>query len=47
MTNEEKKQRFEEMRREFREAHQELLAEIERISKLFEPDHRHPEKKPK
>ena len=44
MTLEEKKRRIQEMRREFREAHQELMDALDRVSKRFEPDHRHPEK---
>ncbi len=44
MTLEQKKRRIETMRRQFREEHEELLAVLERISKRYEPDHRHPEK---
>lgn len=44
MTREERKRRIETMRREFREAHQEIMDAINRVIKRFEPDHRHPEK---
>lgn len=44
MTLEEKKRLFEKIRREFREEHEKLLEDIERINKRFEPDRRHPEK---
>jgi hypothetical protein len=44
MTLEEQKRRIENMRREFREAHQELMEAIDRVNKRFEPDHNHPEK---
>ena len=44
MTLEERKRRIEKMRREFRAIHQEMMDTAERVSKRFEPEHRHPEK---
>ena len=44
MTLEKQKRRIENMRREFRAIHQEMMDTIERINKRLEPDHRHPEK---
>ena len=44
MSEEERKRRIEEIRRELRIAHQEQLDAMNRTTKRFEPDHRHPEK---
>lgn len=44
MTEEERKRRIEEIRRELRIAHQEMMDAIDRTNKRFEPDHRYPEK---
>jgi hypothetical protein len=44
MTEEERKRRIENIRREFRAIHQEMMDNAERINKRLEPDHRYPEK---
>jgi hypothetical protein len=44
MTLEKRKRRIENMRREFRAIHQEMMDTAERVSKRLEPDHRYPEK---
>ncbi len=44
MTEEERKRRIENIRRELRAVHQEMMDNAERVGKRFEPDHRYPEK---
>ena len=44
MTLEEQKRRIETMRRKYRIIHREMMQTAERVNRLLESNHRHPEK---